>query len=500
MSRAFAILPFLMGLSGCFFFFGCIVTILPLSKSAVLVLIVLEFCEVLLLFHIVAMADPLPVQFWPPNGKAVHAWGRRVISTFSHEADLDPESVDVGISNYLFIHTSMEPKNFFIFIQLFGLSVEHPRRRITSLVPWSRLSPILPSMLLKVYSLSKLNLLPALRLCLVVSSLNQSEQPRVNNEAKKAYSTIKTSDPLQNLYLHLLLSQLYATTEDTVHWQDACRILTWLEYSEEHTSELVWLVDSIQLYALEIKVDFTTRIVEFLRGVVVYLAKCPGDEHNGDLLRTATIMAAEWLISRHNSDNGNLPRRYILSRQNVDSDEDNQEIFVLVETQGLRLSERLQRTIALYQGSQKGDSSLDFVIRTLLIPIMATESFAAEKEGKSTPDAVPCIQRDDLRCSLEGLWDLWEGGFNPSDLLRFVMALVVPPSSTDGGTQSSMVELLLNEYLQQINRSPAQITENAFRFIDATLEHSLTTGTTKDELDLQLRDFAVAGPMALAAR
>jgi len=49
-----------------------------------------------------------------------------------------------------------------------------------------------------------------------------------------------------------------------------------LEHSEEHTSELVWLVDSIQLYALEIEKDFTTCIVEFLQGVVAYLAKCPG--------------------------------------------------------------------------------------------------------------------------------------------------------------------------------------------------------------------------------
>jgi len=189
----------------------------------------------------------------------------------------------------------------------------------------------------------------------------------------RAYSTIETSNPLQNLYLHLLLSRLYATTEDTDHWQDACRILKCLEYSEGHTSELVWLVDSIQLYTLEIKVDFTTRIVEFLRGVVVYLAKCPRDEHNGDLLRTATIMAAEWLISRQSSDNGNLLPRYILSRQDVGSDEENQEMFVLVDNQRLSPSERLQRTLTLYQGSQKTDSSSDFVIRTLLIPIMAID-------------------------------------------------------------------------------------------------------------------------------
>jgi hypothetical protein len=155
----------------------------------------------------------------------------------------------------------------------------------------------------------------------VVSGQGQSEQLRVNREAKRVYSTIKTSNPLQNLYLHLLLSQLHATAGDTDHWQDACRILKCLEYSEEHTSELVWLVDSIQLYTLWIEEDFTTRIVEFLRGVVVYLAKCPGDGHNADLLRTATIMAAEWLMSRQSSDNGNLPRRYILSSQDVHSDE-----------------------------------------------------------------------------------------------------------------------------------------------------------------------------------
>jgi len=489
----FDILPNLTVFSGTSFLIGCNLTILPLSPHAWLVLIVLEVCTALLLLCLV-FAGPLPVRLRPPNGKAVHAWGRKIISAFSHEADFDPEIIDMEISNCLFIHTSMAPNNFSIFIQLFSLPVEHSRRRITSLVPWSQLSSILPSMLLKIYSQSKLNLLPALRLCLVVSSLNQSEQPRVNKEAMRAYSTIKTSNPLQSLYLHLLLSQLYATTEATDHWQDACRILKCLEYSEEHTSELVWLVDSIQLYTLEIKENFTTRIVEFLRGVVVYLAKCPNDEHNGDLLRTATIMAAEWLISRQGSDNGNLPRWYILSRQDVDSDEENQEMFVLVDNQRLSQSERFQRTITLYQGSQKTDSSSDFMIRTLLIPIMATESFAAEKEEKSISDAVPCIQRGDLRCSLEDLWDLWEGGFNHSDLLRFVLALVVPPSSTEGATQSSMVVLLLNEYLQQINGSPARINEKAFRFIDATLKHSLTTGTTKGELDLQLRDFRSLDP------
>jgi len=490
----FGFLPRLMLFSGHCFYIGCTFTMITWAGFIPSVVILLTFYTVFLLSRL--FADPLPVYFPPPSRKVARVWGRRIFRSSSHdyEATLDPEIVDVGISNCLFIHTSMVPTNFSIFIQLFDLPVKHPRRRITSLVPWSHLSSILPSMLLEIYSQSEFNLLPALRLCLVVSGQHQSEQPRVNRDTKRAYSTIKTSNPLQNLYLHLLLSQLYSTTEDTDHWQDACRILKCLEYSEEHTSELVWLVDSIQLYTLEIKEDFTTRIVEFLRGVVVYLAKCPGDEHNGDLLRTATIMAAEWLISRQTSDNGNLPRQYILSRQNVDSDEENQEMFVLVNNQRLSPSERLQRTITLYQGSQKTDSSSDFVIRTLLIPIMAIESFGAEEEGKSISHAVPCIQRDDLRCSLEGLWDLWEGGFNPSDLLRFVLALVIPPSSTDGATQISVVDLLLNDYIQQINRSPAQITENAFRFIDATLEHSLTTGTTKDELDLQLRDLQSLDP------
>jgi len=491
-SSPFSFLPKLMLFSGHCFYIGCTFTMVTWVGFLFSVVILLTFYMVFLLFRL--FADPLPVYFPPPSRKVVRVWGRRIFRSTSHEAAFDPEIVDVGISNCLFIHTSMVPTNFSIFIQLFDLPVKHPRRRITSLVPWSHLSSILPSILLKIYSQSEFNLLPALRLCLVVSGQNQPEQPRVNKDTKRAYSTIKTSNRLQNLYLHLLLSQLCATTEVTGHWQDACRILKCLEYSEEHTSELVWLVDSIQLYTLEIKEDFTTRIVEFLQGVVVYLAKCPNNDHNGDLLRTATIMAAEWLVSRQTSDNGNLPRRYILSRQDVDPDQKNQEMFVLVDNQRLSRSERLQRTITLYQGSQKTDSRSDFVIRTLLIPIMAIESFAAEKEGKSISDAVPCIQRDDLRCSLESLWDLWEGGFNPSDLLRFVMALVVPPSSTDGSTQSSMIELLLNEYIQQINRSPDQITENAFRFIGATLEHSLTTGITKDELDLQLRDFRSLDP------
>jgi len=497
-SSPFGFLPRLMLFSGHCFYIGCTLTMASWSgpgRSTPAVAILLIFYTVVLFFRL--SADPLPVYFPPPSRKVVGAWGRRrIFRSSSHEAALNPEIVDVGISNYLFIHTSMVATNFSIFIQLFGLPVKHPQRRITSLLPWGYLSSILPPMLLGIYSHSEFNVLPALRLCLVVSDQNQSEQPRVNKDAKRAYSTIKTYNPLQNLYLHLLLSQLCATTEVTGHWQDAGRILKCLEYeySEENTSELMWLVDSIQLYTLEIKEDFTTRTVEFLRGVVVYLAKCPNDDNNGDLLRTAIIMAAEWLVSRQTSDNGNLPRQYILSRQDVDSDEQDQEMFVLVDHQRLSPSERLQRTITLYQGSQKTDSSSDFVIRTLLIPIMAIESFAAEKEGKSISHAVPCTQRDDLLCSLEGLWDLWEGGFNQSDLLRFVLALVIPPSSTEGATQVSMVVLLLNDYIQQINRSPAQITEKAFRFIDATLEHSLTTGTTKDELDLQLRDLQSLDP------
>src|SRR5258706_2498698 len=384
----------------------------------------------------------------------------------------------------------MIPNNFSIFIQLFNLPVEYPRLRIKSIAPWSQLSSLLPSMLMKTYSHSRFNLLPALRLCLLVYAQGQSEQLRVTKEAKRAYSTIKPSNPLQSLYLRLL-SQLHAIAGDTDHWQDACQVLKCLEYSEEHTSELVWLVDSIQLYTLWIEEDFTTRIVEFLRGVVVYLAKCPSDEHNADLLRTATIMVAEWLVSRRSSNNGNIPLQYILSSQDAHSGEANRKMFVLVENQRLSPFESLQRTIKLYQTSQEKDSSSDFVIRTLLIPTIAIEGLAAENDGESISDAVPRIQSGDLRCCLEGLWDLWEGGFNQSDLLRFVLTLVVPPSSPVGDTQSSMV---MKEYLQQINESPALITEKAFRFIDAALEHSLATGPTRDELELQLQGVQSPNP------
>src|SRR5258706_4199534 len=381
----------------------------------------------------------------------------------------------------------MIPNNFSIFIQLFNLPVEYPRLRIKSIAPWSQLSSLLPSMLMKTYSHSRFNLLPALRLCLLVSAQGQSEQLRVTKEAKRAYSTIKPSNPLQSLYLRLL-SQLHAIAGDTDHWYEACRILKYLEYSEEHTSELVWLVDSIQLYTLWIEEDFTTRIVEFLRGAVVYLAKCPSDDHNADLLRTVTVMAAEWLMSRQSSVNGNLPLQYILSSQDVYSDAANQKMFVLVENQRLSPLESLQRTIEMYPDSQEKNSGSDFVIRSLLIPIMVIQGLAAEN------NAVHCIRNGDLRCSLEGLWDLWEGGFDQSNLLQFVSTLVGPPSSPVGETQGSMATPLLKEYLQQVNESPALITEKALRFIDATFEHSLTIGTTRDELELQLQDVQSPNP------
>ena len=421
-----------------------------------------------------------------------------------HEKVLNRDDAHVAILNRLFTHTSMTPNNSSILIQLFSLPVEYPQIRTKSLAPWSALSSLLPSMLMEMYSHPGCNLLPVLRLCLLVSDRGQSEQLLVNKEAKRAYSTIKTSssNPLQNLYLHLLLSQLHATAGDTNHWQDACGTLVRLEYSAEHTSELVWLVDSIQLYTLWIEEDFTTRIVEFLRGVVVYLAKCPGDEHNGDLLRTAIIMAAEWLMSRQSPDNESLPRRWFLSSSDVrplegedeGEGEGNRKMFVLVKDQRLPPSESLRRTINLYQDSQKTDSSSGFIIRTLLILFMAIESFAAENNGESISDAVPRIQRGDLRCALEGLWDLWEGGFNDSDLLRFVLTFVVPLSSPVGDKQSSIVIPLLEEYLQQVNDSPALITENAFRFLDAALEHSMTTGTSRDELELQLQDVQLPNP------
>ena len=393
----------------------------------------------------------------------------------------------VCILNRLFTHTSMTSSNLSIFIQLFSIPVEYPRLRVKSLASWGHLSPLLPSMLMETYSHSTFNLLPVLRLCLLVSDQGQSEQLLVNEDAKRAYSTIKTSNPIHNLYLHLLLSQLRATAGDVDHWQDACRILKCLEYSEEHTSELVWLVDSIQLYTLWIEEDFTSWIVDFLRGVVVYLAKCPSNGRNADLLRTAIIMAAEWLMSRQRCDSGTPPPRYILSSQDVHSDKENCEAFVLVESNRLSRQDRRLLTIELYRDSHKTDSSSGFVMRTLLIPIMVIEGLVVEKIRGSN-------RTGGLRCSLEGLWDLWEGGFNQSDLLRFVLTLVVPPSSPVGDTQSSMAILLLKEYLREINESFALITEKAFRFIDAALEHSLTTGTTRDELELQLQDVQSSNP------
>ena len=418
---------------------------------------------------------------------------RRILASMFNVAP-DPEIVYVDISNLLITHTSMVPENLSIFIQLFNLPVEHPRLRIKSLEPWTQLSWVLPSMLMESYSKPRYNLLPALRLCLVVHGQGQSEQLRMNREAKRVYSTINTSDPLHNLYLHLLLSRLHATAGDKDHWQEACRFLRCLEHSEENTLEIVWLIDSIQLYTLWIKEDFTTRIVNFLQGTVIYLAKCPSDEHNTDLLRTATIVAVEWLVSCQSSDNGSLPRRYILSSQDVHFDKGNREAFILVENQRLSLNDRLQRIIKLYQDSHETDSGSGFVIRALLVPIMATEGLAAENNGGGISDAVPRIRSSDLRCSLEVLWDLWEGGFNQSDLLRFALKLVVPPSSPVGDTQSSMAILLLKEYLRQTNELSALIAEKALRFIEAALEDSMTTGTTRGELELQLQDVQSTNP------
>ena len=481
----FELLAFLMQLAFGWSYAGSAGAMYALSSGATVVLFVAVFVFMFLwlLIHWLPSLDPYS-PFMRHSRPIFVVLG--AVRKPNEEA-LDPEIAVVGISNCLFMHTSVVPRNFPIFIQLFSLPVKCPRLRVKYLAPWSRLSPLLPSMLREIHSQSRNNLLPALRLCLVVSGQGQPEQLWASKEAKRTYGTIKATNPLQNLYLHLLLSRLHATTEATDHWHDACRMIKCLEHSKEHTSELVWLVDSIQIYALEIEEGFTTRIVEFLRGVVVYLAKCPSDEQNGDLLRTSTIMAAEWLISRQSPDNGTLTQRYLLSRQAVQSDEANSKTFVLVNNQRLSQAEGLQRSVELYQGSQKQASGSNFVIRTLLIAIMAIEGFAAEKDGKRISDATRRIQRDDLRCSLEGLWGLWEGGFNQSDLLRFVTESVVSPSSTVGGTESSTVNVLLKGYLQQINESPAEITEKAFRFIDAALEHSLTTGTMKDELELQLQ-------------
>ena len=497
-STLFELLPLLVQFFVCCFSLGALATMILFGTYGALATLVLTSLSIaiagymILVRGIYSLFVRFPLLIW----KVVRIWGTRlfrwIFRSSSHEAALDPEIIYVGISNCLFKHTSMVPKNFPIFIQLFSVPIEHPSLRIISLEPWSQLSSLLPSVLMEIYSRSRSHLLPVLRLCLVLSGQGQSEQPWVSHEAKRAYSTIKTSNPLPNLYLHLLLSQFRASSEGTDHWQDACRILRCLEHSEEHTLELLWLVDSIQLYTMEIKEGFTTQIVEFLRGVVVYLGKCTSDQHNGGLLRTATVMAAKWLIFRQSSHNRNLPQRYILSLQDVYSGKTNRKTFALVENRGLSPSERLHVSSNLYLALLGTDSSSDFIIRTLLISIMVTESFAVEKEGKSISGAIPCIGRDDLRCSLEGLWDLWEGGPNRSDLLQFVSTLVVPTGVE--GTQSSMAILLLNEYLQQINGSPDQITEKAFRFVSATLEHSLTAGSTKDELNLQLPDVRSLNP------
>src|SRR5258706_13464291 len=493
---SFGLLLFFMQLAIIHFFCGVYITMRAAGNEANAVIAIPAIAALLFWWYKfgVTIKDPYSpfVISQNPFHAVICTWTEKSRSSL-HEDALDPEIARTGIANRLFTHTSMISNNLSIFIQLFNLPVEYPRLRIKSIAPWSQLSSLLPSMLMKTYSHSRFNLLPALRLCLLVCAQGQSEQLWVTKEAKRAYSTIKTSVTLQNLYLHLL-SQLHATAGDTDHWQDACQILKCLEYSEEHTSELVWLIDSIQLYTLWIEEDFTTRIVEFLRGVVVYLGKCPSDVHNSDLLRTATIMVAEWLVSRQSSDNGNLLRQYILSSQDVHSGEGNRETFVLVNNRTLSSSESLQHTIRLYQASQEKDSSSDFAISTLLIPIMAIEGLAAENNRESISYAVPRIRSGDLPCSLEGLWDLWEGGFNQSDLFRFVLTLVVPPPSPVGDTQSSTAILLLKEYLQQINGSPAQITEKAFRFIDAAFEHSLTTGTTRDELDLQLQNVQCPNP------
>ena len=503
----FELLPLLMQLAVFCFFVGAFFAVILSNIWASIAIVLGLYAAFLLGRHVyqVLTRDPYtPFSYSRPLiFNVVRTWSERSRSSL-HEDALNPEIARAAILNRLFMHASMTPNNLSTFIQLFSLPVKHPQLRVKSLAPWCQLSSLLPSVLMKTHSHSRYYPLPVLRLSLLVLVQGPSKQLPINNEVKRADSTTNTSDPLQNLYLHLLLSQLHATAGGTDHWQEACRILRCLEYSEEHTSELVWLVDSIQLYTLQIKADFIARIVEFLRGVVVYLAKCPGDEDNADLLRTASIMAAEWLISRQISDNETLPRQWILSSQGVHSGEDegkgegegegNQKMFVLVENLRLSQSESLQRTINLYQDSQKTDSRSNFDIRTLLIPIMAVEGFAVEKNGENLVDAVPRIQIGDLRCSLEGLWDLWEGGFNQSDLLRFVLTLVVPPSSPVGDMQSSMVVLLLKGYLQQINESPALITENAFRFIDAAFEHSLTTGTSRDELEPQLQDVQFPNP------
>jgi len=414
----------------------------------------------------------------PPVLKVFCAWGTR-----RHKTAFKLEVAYLGVLNHLFIHTPMVSKHLSIFIQLFSLPIQHPHLRIGSLAPWGPLYSLLPSMLTKLQSQSRFDVLPVLRLCLVVSSQGQWERLHVDPEAKRACSAIKASNPLQNLYLHLLLSQLHATTEAADHWLDASQMLKCLEYCEEHTSELVWLVDSMPLHTQNIKEHFTIRVMEFLRGVVVYLGKCPRGNQNPDLLRTATIMAAEWLISRRSSPNGNPPRQYILSREG-DPGGANQKMFSLVENQELSSAERVRRIVGLYEQSQ-----MDDVIHALLIPIIAVEAFATAHDISG---AMSCVRRDDLLYSLEGLWDLWEGGFDKSDLLLFVSAFVATPSSPIGGVHGSMADLL-KEYGQQIDGSPERMTEEAFQFIGAALRHTLA-GSTAGGVDSWLQRVELRNP------
>jgi len=125
----FDVLTLFMVLSETCFSIGCVLMIMELSPFVVLVFLVFQLGTVILFRN--PSVDSLPAQqSRPPNGKAVRR-GRGIINASSRKADLDPKIVDVGIPNFLFIHTSMVPTNFSIFIQLFALPVEHSRRRIT---------------------------------------------------------------------------------------------------------------------------------------------------------------------------------------------------------------------------------------------------------------------------------------------------------------------------------------------------------------------------------
>jgi len=68
----FDTLPLFMALSGVSFLIACGLTILVLSITTTVVFLVLQVCMALLLFRL--------FQFRPPNGNAIHAWGRRIIS------------------------------------------------------------------------------------------------------------------------------------------------------------------------------------------------------------------------------------------------------------------------------------------------------------------------------------------------------------------------------------------------------------------------------------